>query len=293
LATIPRIVLSEQSTIFRQARLQIRLPSASSSFANNNKNNNATTQLVEFSAMMGEFGPLGEHHLEGAELVVSKPLTGKGGLSEETRIQILQRTKHQQIDTTNTETCSNSPPVILFMQRGDGLTFVEKAYMAQQAGATAVIIGNNTSSPWPYIMKDFKKEAEALGLSIPVAMIKEADSKEIIKSYQKQREQSPSSTTFRQCNLHITSQSHDCVVCCDGLLGQETVIQLPGCGHIFHEACAMAWLTTHNTCPYCRRELPTDDEEYERERRRQQRTHAGSSGTNNDTAGTVDVGFYG
>jgi hypothetical protein len=134
--------------------------------------------------------------------------------------------------------------------------------LAQRAGASAVIIGNNTSSPWPYVMKDSQNEAETHHLSIPVVMVKEADAKAILQHYKK-----ASSHHALFCNLHITSQSHDCVVCCECLEPTETVVQLPGCAHIFHETCAMAWLKSHNTCPYCRTELPTDDAEYERERR--------------------------
>ena len=103
------------------------------------------------------------------------------------------------------------------------------------------------------------------------------------------------------CELTITAQSSDCPVCCENLQNSETVIQLPGCGHIFHESCALVWLKSHNTCPYCRRELPTDDPEYERERRRRQQqeqeqrasaTAGNTTGRNNDTNGAVSS-FYG
>jgi Ring finger domain/PA domain len=252
LQQIPRIVLQDKSTLFRQGTLQTCLMT----------NEDPSTNSLNIAALIGEFGPIGEHHFQNVPLVVASPLTGRGGLSVET-INLIEQARDR--------------PVV-FLQRGDGLTFVQKALLAQNAGAAAVIIGNNTSSPWPYVMKDSKNEAETHRLAIPVVMVKEADAKEILIQHQNH-------TAMITCNLHITSQSHDCVVCCEPLQTTETVVQLPGCAHIFHEACAMAWLKSHNTCPYCRRELPTDDEEYERERRRQQRTHAGQSGGDDDRHG--------
>ena len=157
------------------------------------------------------------------------------------------------------------------MERGDGVTFVQKALLAQAAGASAVVIGNNMAAPWPYIMKDSKKEAEAGGLEIPVVMVKLDDGKKIVQACQKEDGSS------LKCSLTIQSLSKDCVVCCDTFQVSDTVLQMPSCGHVFHETCALTWLTKQNTCPFCRRELPTDDQEYENERRRTQRTHAGST----------------
>ena len=47
-----------------------------------------------------------------------------------------------------------------------------------------------------------------------------------------------------------------CSVCiCDFELGSQGMF-LP-CGHTFHPDCIKPWLKDHNTCPVCRKELPT------------------------------------
>jgi hypothetical protein len=43
---------------------------------------------------------------------------------------------------------------------------------------------------------------------------------------------------------------------------EDDNIRLMPCGHIFHESCIFQWLKENNTCPVCRYELETDDEEY-------------------------------
>lgn len=44
----------------------------------------------------------------------------------------------------------------------------------------------------------------------------------------------------------------DCSVCMDDVFQGDEVVVLP-CNHWFHEACAAAWLSEHNTCPICRK----------------------------------------
>lgn len=78
--------------------------------------------------------------------------------------------------------------------------------------------------------------------------------------------------------VHVKPQPNDpagqiCPVCTDEFELAEVVVELP-CGHHFHNTCVVAWLNRHCTCPVCRRELPTDDSEYEAGKRHRRRNEA-------------------
>jgi len=244
LNALPRITVEKKSSILAQATVSV------------------SSGGPQFEAVLGEFGPPAPHVFKNKKLVVASPRTGKGGLSQ--------------------DTVSKANESILYMERGGELTFVRKAIMAQEVGAIAVIIGNNTSASWPYSMKDSNGEASLLSLRIPVVMIKETDGQLLVQRYQ-----TNASTT---CNLEVNSISKECIICCEEFSLGQNLLQLPACGHFFHERCALTWLTEHNSCPFCRRQLPTDDPIYEAERRRTQRTHAGGSGGTTDSNGDS---FYG
>ncbi|ETV78700.1 hypothetical protein, variant [Aphanomyces astaci] len=66
--------------------------------------------------------------------------------------------------------------------------------------------------------------------------------------------------------VHISQDEvdnkHDCAVCKDVYELKEEALRLP-CAHDFHSHCILPWLKQHNSCPVCRFELPTDDQEYE------------------------------
>jgi Ring finger domain/PA domain len=249
LARIPRVILHDKSSLFRQASL---------SYANQ-----------QCSAIPAEFGPSEAFQIKEAAIVIGSPRTAKGGLSEECKIQIKE-----------------ARDSFVYLERGDDVTFVYKALQAQQAGARAVIIGNNQSSPWPYVMKDSVGEAQKMGLKVPVVMIQQHEGKNLV-DYCKQRNSLGDAVSGE---LNILSLSKECAVCCDTYNVNDTIMTLPACSHVFHEKCALAWLTKHNTCPFCRRELPTDDTDYEQERRRMQRTHAGSAPNGNQSQWSE---FYG
>ncbi|CAI5475019.1 unnamed protein product [Closterium sp. Yama58-4] len=67
----------------------------------------------------------------------------------------------------------------------------------------------------------------------------------------------------------VESGASCCAVCKEVAEVGEEVVRLP-CRHLYHGGCIRQWFAVRNSCPICRFELPTDDEEYE-ERRRQQR----------------------
>ena len=57
-----------------------------------------------------------------------------------------------------------------------------------------------------------------------------------------------------------------CAICKDMVNVGETAKKLP-CGHGYHGECIVPWLASRNSCPVCRFELPTDDREYEAEKK--------------------------
>ncbi|KAI3759970.1 hypothetical protein L1987_50357 [Smallanthus sonchifolius] len=63
----------------------------------------------------------------------------------------------------------------------------------------------------------------------------------------------------------VNDSDHDglvCAICKDSLSAGTVVNQLP-CSHVYHPSCIKPWLSSHNTCPLCRFEFPTDDVDYE------------------------------
>jgi len=70
----------------------------------------------------------------------------------------------------------------------------------------------------------------------------------------------------------VTSKDkdHSCPVCLGEFKMLENVKQLP-CSHSFHPSCILPWLEKTNSCPLCRHELPTDDEDYEEFRKEKAR----------------------
>ena len=80
-----------------------------------------------------------------------------------------------------------------------------------------------------------------------------------------------------------------CAVCKDEfIIGQECLL-MP-CQHHFHKDCLLPWLNERNSCPVCRFELPTDDEDFEN--RKKNRLNNNNNSNNNVNVITNDVGSY-
>ena len=71
-----------------------------------------------------------------------------------------------------------------------------------------------------------------------------------------------------------------CSVCTDEYEVEEEVREMP-CGHKFHKDCLDPWLKLRNSCPVCRFELPTDDKNYEKRRKKK----SGESAENSPQSG--------
>ncbi|XP_039278259.1 E3 ubiquitin-protein ligase RNF181 isoform X3 [Nilaparvata lugens] len=63
-----------------------------------------------------------------------------------------------------------------------------------------------------------------------------------------------------------TDADEKCAVCLKEYTVGDIVKILP-CKHDFHPACILPWLEKTNSCPVCRYEMPTDDENYEQYRK--------------------------
>ncbi|KAK9885105.1 hypothetical protein WA026_009327 [Henosepilachna vigintioctopunctata] len=71
-------------------------------------------------------------------------------------------------------------------------------------------------------------------------------------------------------NVPVDKTDIQCTVCLKMFCEKELAKQLP-CNHLFHSECIMPWLSKTNSCPLCRHEMETDDEDYEAYRKEKMR----------------------
>lgn len=82
----------------------------------------------------------------------------------------------------------------------------------------------------------------------------------------KQAVESLTKYKFTKDNITVLGTENCCSVCKDEFNEGDEAMKLP-CNHFFHIDCIVPWFSEHNSCPVCRFELPTDDEEYEKMKR--------------------------
>lgn len=62
---------------------------------------------------------------------------------------------------------------------------------------------------------------------------------------------------------NVTQNDERCAICIKPNEDVNEVFLVLPCKHDFHKSCIIPWLEKTNSCPLCRFELKTDDEEYE------------------------------
>ena len=67
-----------------------------------------------------------------------------------------------------------------------------------------------------------------------------------------------------------------CSVCKEEFQIGNEMLDLP-CNHYFHKDCLMPWLNQHDSCPVCRFELQTEDEDYEKMKIERNRNNGSSN----------------
>ena len=77
---------------------------------------------------------------------------------------------------------------------------------------------------------------------------------------------------------------NSCAVCKDEFIIGEECLLMP-CNHHFHENCLLPWLKERNSCPVCRYELPTDDEDFELRKKQKLINNNNISNNNEDIHG--------
>lgn len=279
LKQIPRIIITKHSSLFYEVIVECTITPPSTSSNSSNSSNTTSSTILQFDAIAAEFGP-------------SPPYSIQGALSS--FLDCESNIKAWSKSTPSNNPIQSESHQIAYMMRGKGITFVDRALYAQMKGSDALIIANHVSV-WPYIMKDSKNvlSQSKIPLTIPVVMIKQSDHGKLaphIKSTTTTLQQNSISCRIHAKNKNENKDDNACIICCEPFQINETAMRLPFCFHTFHEKCALVWLNKHNTCPYCRRELPMEDQEEEQQRRRTGRAYASSG--NVDTRSNGDS-FYG
>eukprot|EP01017_Pseudomicrothorax_dubius_P048054 TRINITY_DN8689_c0_g1_i5.p1 TRINITY_DN8689_c0_g1~~TRINITY_DN8689_c0_g1_i5.p1 ORF type:complete len:202 (-),score=25.09 TRINITY_DN8689_c0_g1_i5:32-547(-) len=80
--------------------------------------------------------------------------------------------------------------------------------------------------------------------------LSEQELKKIETKSFKGQETEPNSSESRK-----DETSKTCLICFEDFICKDSVMEMPNCGHIFHDACVKQWLSLQASCPYCRNDI--------------------------------------
>lgn len=288
-----RITIHEHSSILYQATVTIYVATTQSN--ENGKDGGGCEKkehesIYTFHAAVSEFYPFPPFTIQGS-LHASQPIHGTHPITIPT------------LSSFNSTSLSSLSSVVLFMERGGDITFLQKCQNASSFQINynnnneniniAGIICANHNTTWPYTMKDSTSKARGQGQGqqkynqIPIIMIQKSDGEILQSLLEKDKNQNNV-----QVQIQATKKpqnSNTCIICTDYYQTNDVILQLPLCKHLFHEGCIVHWLKDHNTCPYCRIELPLENDKEEDERRRRLTSNhnsgSGIGNNNNNSSG--------
>jgi len=135
---------------------------------------------------------------------------------------------------------------LVFIGGGGGMMVVGLSGFGDAAGG-----GDGRGGSWP-----FRHDEQLLQARINVLLqaILLADSGETMQNAGLTMEE-----IGRVCPVvargPVSADDGCCPICLENPVTGEPVRQLP-CGHVLHRECCEAWLTTADTCPTCRFQMP-------------------------------------
>ncbi|KAI9349260.1 hypothetical protein DFJ73DRAFT_833954 [Zopfochytrium polystomum] len=101
----------------------------------------------------------------------------------------------------------------------------------------------------------------------------------------------PPASKFFVANLPNAARVETaCAICVEPMTSGGVPKRLT-CKHQFHKECIVPWLKVHNTCPFCRREMPTDDREYEKKRKAEAKAKGYRDGDDDEDDDPLDMMF--
>ena len=148
------------------------------------------------------------------------------------------------------ESIDNYKDKIICLKRGK-TTFVHKMKLCQRIGAVALVV-LNTNDIFPFIMTNSDTTIDLSNCTIPVVMLSKNDSEIIEKMFSNNKKGVDITATL----VMSTDISPECSICHDVYATNDELLKLP-CRHTYHHSCVSSWLESHNTCPMCRRDFPS------------------------------------